>query len=83
MNDNEIYSNIKQVVQEAEEAVIKAQGNSEPQFLQQAGQQLMHASEYIDHIENQVDSVNGVLAEDIHRAKEHLRNLQENQNALK
>lgn len=68
-------------VKEAEEAVIKAQSYNSPQALQVAIQKLQLASQQLQSMEESTqldESVNQF----IHRSKEQLRNLQENQNAL-
>jgi hypothetical protein len=82
MNEDFSVEDAIQAVYEAENAVIKAQSNSSPQYLQTANQKLMYASQQLHDIQYHITPDDENHQKQIHRAKEQLRNLQENQNSL-
>jgi hypothetical protein len=82
MNKDISVENVLQDVHEAENAVIQAQSYSSPQYLQNANQKLMYASQHLNKIQNYISAYEEDHHNQLHRAKEQLRNLQETQNSL-
>jgi hypothetical protein len=82
MNKDFSVENVIHAVHEAENAVIQAQSYSSPQYLQNANEKLMYASQHLNMIQNYISVADENHQNQIHRAKEQLRNLQETQNSL-
>jgi hypothetical protein len=82
MNEDFLVEDAIQAVHEAENAVIQAQSFSSPQYLQSANQKLMYASQQLHDVQDHINTDDKNTQKLIHRAKEQLRNLQENQNSI-
>jgi hypothetical protein len=82
MNNDQIFQNAMQSVDDAEGAVIQAQGYSCPEYLQKADQQIKLAYQQVHEAQKLIDATNVEQIKQLHLKKERLIHLQENQNSL-
>jgi hypothetical protein len=81
MDDQHLYTQALESVENARKAIEDAQGSNNPSEFQQAKQLLEQAHERVQKM-RQTDGLSETQAQKLFHAHEHLRHLQETTNAI-